>query len=73
MGKSGSETFCAPPQDRVKLFAPPLLKSGNFSMWLKLQGVILQKFPQLLQVELKSKLVHLKFFCVLSILDIMNH
>ena len=27
----GSETFCAPPQDRVKLFAPPLLKSGNFS------------------------------------------
>ena len=27
----GSETFCAPPQDRVKLFTPPLLKSGNFS------------------------------------------
>ena len=28
----GSETFCAlPPQDRVKLFAPPLLKSGNFA------------------------------------------
>ena len=38
----GSETFCAPPQDRVKLFAPPLLKSGNFSrtptIWLKLQA-----------------------------------
>ena len=29
--KRGSETFCAPPQDRVKLFAPPLLKSGNLS------------------------------------------
>ena len=29
----GSETFYAPPppQDRVTLFAPPLLKSGNFS------------------------------------------
>ena len=28
----GSETFCAPPpQARVKLFAPPLLKRGNFS------------------------------------------
>ena len=29
----GCETFCAPPppQDRVKLIAPPLLKSGNFS------------------------------------------
>ena len=26
----GSETFCAPPQDRVKLFVPPLLKGGNF-------------------------------------------
>ena len=26
----GSKTFCAPPpQDRVKLFAPPLLKGGN--------------------------------------------
>ena len=29
-GNRGSETFCAPPQDRVKLFTPPLLKSGNF-------------------------------------------
>ena len=27
----GSETFCAPPQDKVKLFAPPLLKSGNLT------------------------------------------
>ena len=29
----GSETFCPPPppQDRVKLFAPPLLKSGNIT------------------------------------------
>ena len=26
----GSETFCAAPQDRVKLFAAPLLKIGNF-------------------------------------------
>ena len=40
----GSETFCAPPpQDRVKLFATPLLKSGNFfapphTIWLKLQA-----------------------------------
>ena len=38
----GSETFCAPtPEDRVKLLAPPLLKSGNIShppptIWLKL-------------------------------------
>ena len=34
----GFETCCAPPQDRVKLFTPPLLKSGNFSrpptIWL---------------------------------------
>ena len=39
----GSETFCAPPQDREKLFAPPLLKSGNFScppptIWLNFQA-----------------------------------
>ena len=28
----GPETVCAPPpQDRVKLFSPPLLKSGKFS------------------------------------------
>ena len=27
----GPETFCAPPQDRVKPFMTPLLKSGNFS------------------------------------------
>ena len=29
----GSETFCGPPppQDSVKLFAPPLLISGNFT------------------------------------------
>ena len=27
----GSESFCAPPpQDRVKLFAPTPLRSGNF-------------------------------------------
>ena len=35
------KTFCAPPQDRLKLFVPhPLLKGGNFvcpsSVWLKL-------------------------------------
>ena len=30
-----------PPQDGVKLFAPPIFKSGNFlrpSIWLQLQG-----------------------------------
>ena len=27
----GPKLFAPPPQDRVKLFAPPLLKSGNFS------------------------------------------
>ena len=28
---AGPKLFAPPPQDRVKLFAPPLLKSGNFS------------------------------------------
>ena len=28
---AGPKHFATPPQDRVKLFAPPLLKSGNFS------------------------------------------
>ena len=27
---AGPKLFAPPPQDRVKLFAPPLLKSGNF-------------------------------------------
>ena len=32
MGKSRVRNFlCPPPRDRVKLFSPPLLKSGNFS------------------------------------------
>ena len=39
---AGPKLFAPPPpQDRVKLFAPPLLKSGNFlcppTIWLKLQ------------------------------------
>ena len=29
-GKIAGPKLFAPPQDRVKLFAPPLLKSGNF-------------------------------------------
>ena len=45
----GSETFCAPPQDRVKLVVPPLLKSGSFrappTIWLKLQATT-YKQPQ---------------------------
>ena len=48
----GSETFCAPPRDRVKLFAPPpLLNGGNLlppppqSLWLKPQAPML-KLPQ---------------------------
>ena len=28
---AGPKLFAPPPQDRVKLFAPPLLKSGNFT------------------------------------------
>ena len=28
---AGPQLFATPPHDRVKLFAPPLLKSGNFS------------------------------------------
>ena len=28
---TGPKLFAPPPQDRVKLFAPPLLKSGSFS------------------------------------------
>ena len=28
---AGLKLFAPPPQDRVKLFAPPLLKSGNFT------------------------------------------
>ena len=28
---AGPKLFAPPPQDRVKLFAPPLLKSGNIS------------------------------------------
>ena len=28
---AGPKLFAPPPQDRVKLLAPPLLKSGNFS------------------------------------------
>ena len=28
---AGPKLFAPPPQDRVKLFVPPLLKSGNFS------------------------------------------
>ena len=28
---AGLKLFAPPPQDRVKLFVPPLLKSGNFS------------------------------------------
>ena len=28
---AGPKLFVPPPQDRVKLFTPPLLKSGNFS------------------------------------------
>ena len=28
---AGPKLFAPPPQDRVKLFAPPLLKIGNFS------------------------------------------
>ena len=28
---AGLKLFAPPPQDRVKLFMPPLLKSGNFS------------------------------------------
>ena len=43
MGKLRVRNFLRPPpQDRVKLFAPPLLKIGNFSrpptIWLKLQA-----------------------------------
>ena len=44
MEKSWVQTFLCPPppQDGVKLFAPALLKSGNFlcpsSIWLKLQA-----------------------------------
>ena len=30
MGKARVRNFLHPPQDRVKLFAPPLLKGGNF-------------------------------------------
>ena len=30
-GEGGYKTFCAPPQDRVKLFSVPLLKGGNFT------------------------------------------
>ena len=32
MGKPGVQNFLTPPppQDRIKLFVPPLLKSGNF-------------------------------------------
>ena len=41
---AGPKLFAPPPQDRVKLFAPPLLKSGNFmrpppTIWLKLQAI----------------------------------
>ena len=28
---AGPKLFAPPPQDRVKLFAPPLLKSGKFT------------------------------------------
>ena len=28
---AGPKLFAPPPQDRVKLFVPPLLKSGNFT------------------------------------------
>ena len=28
---AGPKLFAPPPQDRVKVFAPPLLKSGNFT------------------------------------------
>ena len=50
MGKSQVRNFlCSPPQDRVKLFVSPLLKSGNFlhplSIWLKLQATA-YKLPQ---------------------------
>ena len=40
---AGSKLFAPPPpQDRIKLLMPPLLKSGKFSrpptIWLKLQA-----------------------------------
>ena len=47
MGKSWVRNFLhpAPPKDRVKPFASPLFKSGNFSrpppaIWLKLQATM---------------------------------
>ena len=42
MGKSQARHFLRPPQDRVKLFVSPLLKSGDYlrppSILLKLQA-----------------------------------
>ena len=38
----GPKLFAPPPQDRLKMFTPPLSKSGNFlcphTIWLKLQA-----------------------------------
>ena len=50
---AGLKLFAPPSQDRVKKFAPPLLKGGNFlrppppSLWLKLQASVLKTTSKL--------------------------